>query len=125
MGLLAYFSRSSTASPRSVVSARTRTQSRSTYLSYFIIPKTIDGVIIHHARRLHVRDGDGWQKAWRAAHGSLKTFEFLQGSITSPQPEPLILTFPQVNVLYSAKHTPAAGAVLPQKRPALRPAVGA
>ena len=28
---------------------------------------------------LRLRDGDWWQKAWRAAHGSLETIEFLQG----------------------------------------------
>jgi len=27
---------------------------------------------------LRLRDGDWWQTAWRAAHGSLETFEFLQ-----------------------------------------------
>jgi hypothetical protein len=38
---------------------------------------------------LRLRDGDWWHKAWRASHGSLETFEFLQSLINSPQPEPL------------------------------------
>jgi hypothetical protein len=31
---------------------------------------------------LRLRDGDWWQKAWRAAHGSLETVEFLQSLIS-------------------------------------------
>jgi hypothetical protein len=43
---------------------------------------------------LRLRDGDWWQKVWRAAYGSLETFEFLQSLINAPQPEPLIPTVP-------------------------------
>jgi len=43
---------------------------------------------------LRLRDGDWWQKAWRAAYGSLETVEFLQSLINAPRLEPLIPTVP-------------------------------
>ena len=60
--------------------------------------RLIEAVLViaqsYGALSLDARDGDWWQKAWRAAHGSLETIEFLQVLTYSPQPQLLNATVP-------------------------------